>query len=66
LFPQATFKLQLVTAAGGRNVDAAQLSQSVSSMAVADAVAGNPGAGKTYYVPAGHRAVGMTMARKCC
>lgn len=50
---QATFKLQLVTAAGGRNVDAAQLSQSVSSMAVADAVAGNPGAGKTYYVPAG-------------
>lgn len=50
---QATFKLQLVTAAGGRNVDAAQLSQSVSSMAVEDAVAGNPGAGKTYYVPAG-------------
>eukprot|EP00435_Cladocopium_sp_Y103_P017206 s2255_g4.t1 len=47
---QATFKLQLVTAAGGRNVDAAQLAQSVSSMAVEDAVAGNAGAGKTYYV----------------
>lgn len=59
---QATFKLQLVTAAGGRNVDAAQLSQSVSSMAVEDAVAGNPGAGKTYYVPAGDDRAAATNA----
>ena len=51
---QATYKLHLVTAAGGRNVDAAQLAQSVPSMAVEDAVAGNAGAGKTYYVPEGH------------
>lgn len=50
---QATYKLHLVTAAGGRNVDAAQLAQSVPSMAVEDAVAGNAGAGKTYYVPEG-------------
>lgn len=51
---QASYKLQLVRAAGGKNVNATQVAEQIGTlMAMEDVVAGNPQAGKTYYILAG-------------
>lgn len=45
---QATYKMDITTQAGGKNVDAATLLAGVDGVTASDAVWGNPDAGKTY------------------
>jgi hypothetical protein len=48
---QATYKLEMVTGAGGQNVDGDTVMAAVgSTMTVADAVASNPAAGRTFSI----------------